>query len=307
MPPDEARRGRVLQRFGVGPAALIAVGGESFVYGLDAARVLRVLRQPQDPATLRRKQAFLASLDGRLPFATPVIEVIDPEGGWTVERRIPGESLLTRLRRLAGRERAPALASYAEAVDAIATVTFPARPYGQILAEPAVTAPTWHDYLEAGLDGFIALNGATIAALHGDVEALRARALRLLPGVAVRPVKALVHGDYFPGNVMMDDALAVTGLIDFSAWTTVGDPVYDAVGAVLFLEMMAEARAEDVALVRGVVGDRHGTALDRAMSFYRAYFAFAMADPANAVGPYPLLWPWARANLAALAAGQLGV
>lgn len=285
-------------------SALIAAGGESFVYALDEARVLRVLRRPQDPAALRRKQAFLAALDGRLPYATPVIEAVDPGGGWTVERRIPGLSLLSRLRRLEGDGRATALTRYAEAVAAIAAVTYPDRPYGEILAVPAVTAPTWHAYLEAGLDGFIAANGATIAALHGDVGALRARALDLLGGVAERPAKALVHGDYFPGNVMMDEALAVTGLVDFSSWTTVGDPVYDAVGAVLFLEMTDEARPEDVALVRRVVAARHGDGFARSLPFYRAYFAFAMADPANAGGPYPLLWPWARASLAVLAAAE---
>ena len=288
------------------PSALIAIGGESWVHALDSDRVLRVLRRPQSPAALRRKQAFLAGLDGRLPFATQAIEAIDPDGGWTIERRIPGRSLLALLRTLRGEARAAALTRYAEAVDAIAAVTFPERPYGQVLADPAVTAPTWHAYLEAGLDGFIAANGAVIAALHGDVVALRRRALDLLAGVEARPPKALVHGDYFPGNVLMDpDTLAVTGLIDFSAWTTVGDPAYDAVGAVMFLEMMAEADAGDVDLVRNVIRARRGAAYDRPAPFYRAYFAFAMADPANADGPYPRLWPWAKTNLAALAGGTL--
>ncbi|MBN9021267.1 MAG: aminoglycoside phosphotransferase family protein, partial [Rhizobiales bacterium] len=241
--PGDARRDAILARFDAAPAALLAAGGESFVYALGPARVLRILRRPQDPAALHRKQAFLAGLDGRLPFATQRIEAIDPHGGWTVERRIPGESLLARLRTLGGPARQAALRHYAEAVDAVASVLMPERPYGQVLAEAPVTAPTWHAYLVAGLDGFIAANGAAVASLHGDVGALRARALDLLPGVAERPPKALVHGDYFPGNVMMDTAPAVTGLIDFSAWTTVGDPAYDAVGAVMFLEMMAETSA----------------------------------------------------------------
>jgi len=305
VPPDEARRGRILARFGVAPAALIAAGGESWVYALGDSLVLRVLRRPQDPAMLGRKRDFLAGLAGRLPFATPWIESIDPEGGWTVERRIPGESLLTLLRRLEGGARDLALVRYAEAVDAIGGIALPGRPYGQILAEPAVTAPTWRGYLARGLDGFVAANGAAIAALHPDVGALRARALGLLAGVVDRPEKALVHGDYFPGNVMMDADLRVTGLVDFSTWTMVGDPLYDAVGAVIFAEMAAAASAGDVAVIRRVVAGRHGAAYAPSACFYRAYFAFAMADPAYAAGPYPALWPWAKANLAALAAGTL--
>ena len=225
----------------------------------------------------------------------------------TVERRIPGTSLLVLLRRLAGAERAAALAHYAEAVDALSAVSFPDRPYGQILAAAPVTAPTWRAYLRQGLEGFIAANGGAIAERCGDLAGLRARALALLDDVPETPPKVLVHGDYFPGNVMIGGDLAVSGLVDFSVWTIVGDGGYDAVSALVFLEMIAEATPEDIALVRRVVLARHGDALRAPARFYRAYFAFAMADPANAAGPYPGLWPWAQANLAALAANRLAL
>ena len=86
---------------------------------LDARRVLRVLRRPRDVAALERQRVFLAEIDGRLPFATPAIEAIGPGGAWTIERRLPGTSLLVMLRRLGGSERRAALRSYAELVDAI--------------------------------------------------------------------------------------------------------------------------------------------------------------------------------------------
>jgi Ser/Thr protein kinase RdoA (MazF antagonist) len=264
-----------------------------------------VLRRPADPALLARKQAFLATLDGRLPFAVSQIEALAPDGGWTVERRIPGTSLLVLLRRLAGPDRTAALTHYAEAVDALAAVSFPGRPYGQMLAAAPTTAPTWRAYLRRGLDGFIAANGSAIARHCGDPARLRAQALELLGDVPDVPPKVLVHGDYFPGNVMIGDDLAVTGLVDFSVWTIVGDAGYDAVSALVFLEMVAEATPADIALVRRIVLARHGDAIVAAGRFYRAYFAFAMADPANAAGPYPGLWPWARANLAALAGDRL--
>lgn len=289
------------------PAALIAEGGESRVYALGATRILRVLRRPADPMLLKRKQAFLASLDGRLPFAVSQIEDVSADGGWTVERRIAGTSLLVLLRRLAGRDRAVALAHYAEAVDALAGVSFPDRPYGQMLAADPVTAPTWHAYLRRGLGGFVAANHAAIAAHCGDPADLHARALALLADVPDAPTKALVHGDYFPGNVMIGDDLAVSGLVDFSVWTIVGDAGYDVISALIFLEMIAEATPDDIALVRRVVIARHSAGLAAPARFYRAYFAFAMADPAHAAGPYPGLWPWARANLAALAEDRLAL
>lgn len=267
--------------------------------------MLRVLRRPRAVATLERKRDFLAGIDGRLPFATPVIEAIGANGAWTIERRLPGTSLLVLLRALGGSEREAALRSYAESVDAIGTITFPGRPYGQMLDDDPVTAGTWREYLRLGLDRFIALNGAAIEAARGDLDELRAMALALLDDVADRPRKALVHGDYFPGNVLIGDDLRVSGLVDFSFWTVVGDPLYEVIGAAIFLEMNDEASAEDIALVRRIILDRHGDAVLRPARFYRAYFAFALADPGNSEGLYPRLWPWALANLGALREDKL--
>ena len=92
----------------------------------------------------------------------------------------------------------------------------------------------------------------------------------------------------------------VSGLVDFSFWTVVGDPLLDVIGTPIFLEMNDEATDEDIAFVRRIILDRHGDAVLRPARFYRAYFAFAMADPANSEGLYPGLFPWALANLAAL-------
>jgi hypothetical protein len=259
-----------------------------------------VLRRPRAIAALERKRAFLTAIDGRLPFATPLIEAIGANGAWTIERRLPGMSLLVLLRQLGGSERRAALRSYAESVDAIGTITFPDRPYGQMLDDDPLTAATWRGYLRLGLDRFMAANGAAIEAARGDLEELRTLALALLDDVDERPRKALIHGDYFPGNVLIGDDLRVSGLVDFSFWTLTGDPLYEVIGAAIFLEMNDEATAADIAFVRRVIIERHGDAVLRPARFYRAYFAFAMADPGNSEGLYPRLWPWALANLAAL-------
>ena len=296
---------RLLGDFGIGPSALLGSGAQSLVYALDENRVLRVLRRPADPVQLRRLAAFQGEIEGRLPYATPLIAAIDPFGRYTIERRLPGVPALALLASLSGERRRTALAGYARGAEAIATITFPDRPFGQILDDRPLTAESWTAYLRLGLDRFIALNGSAIAATVGEVEDLRSKALALLAAVPP-PAKALVHGDYFPGNVLLDDDLAVSGLVDFSVWTVVGDPILDIAGAALFLEMAEEATADDVAYVRRLVLDRHGTAIVPAGRFYRAYAAFAMAEPGNAGGHYPKMFPWALANLAALGAGTIG-
>jgi hypothetical protein len=53
--------------------------------------------------------------------------------------------------------------------------------------------------------------------------------------------------------------------------------------------------------------ERYGAEIAPAFQFYRAYLAFSMADPANAVAPYPKLYGWAIAMLKLLAADRLPV
>jgi hypothetical protein len=103
----------------------------------------------------------------------------------------------------------------------------------------------------------------------------------------------------------MDESPTVSGLVDFSVWTVVGDPLLDVIGTAIFLEMSDEATEADVAFVRDIIRERHGDEVLRPARFYRAYFAFAMADPGNSEGLYPKLFPWALANLADLAGGRL--
>jgi Ser/Thr protein kinase RdoA (MazF antagonist) len=234
-----------------------------------------------------------------------VIEAIDPAGRTTIERRLTGMPLLTLLARLSGADRRRAIGAYAAGAEATGKLLLPDRPYGQVLAPEPLTADTWPGFFRQSLDHWLAQNGATIAEATGSVARVSANALALAAALPERPPKGLAHGDYFPGNVLLDERLTLSGLVDFSVFTLVGDPLYDAITAALFLEMIAEAGADDVALARHLVVARHGEAILPVARFYRAYAAILMADPANAAPPYPRLFAWSVANLRALAAGKL--
>jgi aminoglycoside phosphotransferase (APT) family kinase protein len=292
--------------FGLGPGDLIGRGGQSDVYALDAGRILRVLRSPAaDLAPLHRLQTLLSEIDGRLAIPTATIAEIDGEGRYTIERRLPGHSMLDLLPSLSGAARERAFRNFTLGAEAPAAIAFADRAYGEVLCDAPIRAEDWHGYLRASLERYAEANRSAIAAEAGDPEALKAKALALLAGVPREPPKALVHGDYFPGNVLLDSGQRLSGLVDFSIWTVVGDRAIDLSGAAIFLEMIVEAEPGDIALVRRLLLHRHGAALEAAGPFYRAYFAFAMADPGNYGGLYPKLFPWSIANLKALDAGRI--
>jgi hypothetical protein len=250
---------------------------------------------------MRRLERVLLTIAGRLPFATPVIETIGADGDWLIERRLPGRPMAGLFGSLGGDGREVALRNYLAATASLRAVTFPDRPYGELVAHPALTAAGWHDYLRRGLDRFARRNAATIKAAFGNVSALVAAAERRLDGIDRHPPKALVHGDWFPGNVLLDERLAVSAVLDFSAFTLVGDPLLDVVCATAFVAPIEPFTARDGDRALALAHRSHGPALIAAEPFYRAYCAFCLASPAYAAPPYPRLHAWSLAELARLA------
>lgn len=302
----KAERARILAEFRVGQSHLIGEGAESLVYELGPAHVLRLPRAGKFAAGSRvALQAFLRSIEGQLPFATPRIEEIGPDETWTVEARLPGHPLAPFLKTAHDDSRDRALRSYARAVEEIAAVRFDDLPYGHIVAAPRVTAPDWRLFLRESLDGFRSRNRIAIARDVGDPYTLQDRAADLIMALPELPTRSLVHGDYFPGNVLIGPDLEVTAVLDFGPYTVCGDPTLDLAVSYLTLELIDETTADDARFVREMLIERHGEELVPAFRFYRAWLAFSMADPANARPPYPKLYGWSIAMLRLLAEGRL--
>jgi Phosphotransferase enzyme family len=231
--------------------------------------------------------------------------MIEPDGT-TIEKRLPGRPMADMLSNLEGERRRTALASYFEAATAIRGVAMPDHFYGQLLVAEPIVASEWTAFLSASLDRYLARYRRPIEAAFGDAETLVGKARALMAAVPAQPEKVLAHGDFFPGNVLIDDRLKVTAVVDFGTWTLVAEPLYDIAGAVMFAEVATECGPDDWAYLRSLMLQHCGETALAAMTFYRAYFALALFDPAETGGLYPKLHPWMVATLRQLADGTLG-
>jgi putative membrane protein len=289
-PFEDPPRRRILDRYGVGPEAFLGHGGEADVYALDAERVVRLHRNA-DPAAaggyVRRIAGLYDGLDrGAVPFALPrVLEVHEEEVAWSIEQRLPGRPLDAMLERLTGDDRRRAIRGYVDGAADLASLGVPrgfGDGYGELFTEEMLRADTWSELLAARLT--LQLDRST-PVLREAVPALDRAAERIIAVARAEPAtgRTLVHGDYFPGNVLLGDDLRVASVFDFGWLTVVGDPTHDVRSAVAFWAVRPWSQPGDRESLLAAAGRHLGpdaaALVARTVAFEQLRFAFVAEDP----------------------------
>ena len=75
--------------------------------------------------------------------------------------------------------------------------------------------------------------------------------------------RTLVHGDYFPGNVLLGDDLRISAVLDLGWLTVVGDPTHDVRSAVAFWAVRPWSRPGDDAALLAAAQRHLGTGRGR--------------------------------------------
>ncbi len=268
----------VLERFGIGPDALLGRGGEAHVFALEQDRVLRVLHRGGRAEDVERRQRLVEELRrARPPFALPEVLDVGQVGDrvFAVERRLPGRSVLDVLRTAGGADRRRVVEHHLEAAAALGRLHLePRHDFGDLVADDSITTSTWHGYL-------VERAAANLARSAPEFERVDPEALA--DGFPEPDAPAFVHLDAFAGN-MLCDGIRITAVIDIGSVSAVGDRRFDPVSAAVYLaapEITPVAVAADV---------------DVAMSWLRAaglddwfepvrrwlagFWSFAVDDPA---------------------------
>lgn len=272
---------RIPRERGVAEARLLGEGGEGLAFAYDAGRVIKIYKRTTIEY-LRRRQALQTALaNAVLPFATPAIFEVHRVGDVhsTVERRLYGRPLDERLATLPERDARRALAAFFDALPALHAVALPDDPYSQLLPmADQVRAATWPAFLLAKLEQRARVSWPW---LSRDVSRLGAKLRglqRLIAALPAEPRKALVHGDFNQDNVLLDDDLAISAVLDFSVYTVVGDHRLDVACVVFFPEVSPVVRPGDLAFLRARAAGVYGGEIEDAIRLYRPLYAFYNAD-----------------------------
>ena len=271
--------------FGVTDADRLGSGWESTIYALGPTQILRIPRPGVGSEIQVRAQAALAANLPPLPFAVPRVREISRVDGqlFVIEDRIAGQSMAALLPKLSGERRAIALRAYLAAAEAMAAATAPGEAFGDLLLDQPRRCDRWSDYLTASVRK--AAKDEVLAAAVPDLAGIALRFIARLAAIP-DPARCIVHGDIWPPNVMMNDDLQVTGLIDFSFTTRIGDHVMDLAGACHFLlATKTSSQADHDYLKQSILSKYGAEVLDR-IDLYAVWFAFDFSSNHDDAGVF---------------------
>ena len=287
----------VIRRFSLSQDDLLGFGGESRVYALNEQRVLRVYERGVDRDNAERLRRFYESLSAHdLPFELPVVLDLDELDGilYAIEQRIYGDQMTNFLKTATGEARMRSLVSYVKTANRIQELPVEASEFGELLVPKPMRRPAWAEYLAAHAHDSLSRGGDNLQEDVPDLGNIVAAWEKDLELVSDITAPSLVHGDYFPGNVMVDERGLVIAVIDFSPMTVAGDPRLDVLCALIFIEVDHGYQPGDSETVRQLIEARHGEGVLRLADVYRTYYSLYFSPVKTRD---PRLYKWCVENL----------
>jgi hypothetical protein len=237
-------RARILEYFRVSPEDLLAAGTEAEVYSYGDEHVLKLYGDSGRLADLTVLKNFYESLDER-PSGLTLPRIVEMRSFGSaigvVESKVAGRPLEEFLSPLDVTAEENAISVYLHAARALKEIKLLIPPTRYILFDQtdqsSLSEQTWSEFYAKLLHEKFARIGDLLAQ---NVSEFRSKFERL-----IEPLRSdtdvevsIIHGDFFPGNLLVADDLShATGVVDFGSFTMFGDAMVDMAGAVGFYRM----------------------------------------------------------------------
>lgn len=265
------------------PSAFLGEGSESQTFNYTDETVLRIYKGAvavEYLEKLRDLYHYLASHN--LPFALPEMYEIQQrdERVFVIEKKLAGQPIASLYELLDARQRQRLLANYFAAISAFRTITFPKQTYGHVMDDPEhPTAYTnWRQFIQETAPLKLPATRAILEADGIDLDRVLAKFEQDLLYLPDQPARNFVHGDYFFGNIMVNEQLEVSAVLDVSWWSLVGDHMMDAAGTVMFADLYEYVSPQERQYLSTLAVQIYGDAILHSIRIYRIYYSLLLSD-----------------------------
>jgi|GEM_PF-6857002 len=284
---------KILATFNLTENDFLGEGVESRVYALDSDRVLRIPKGHK-PEEMQERLWLLEVVNrGRYTFRIPnVLERGEVQGRlYAIEQRLYGKSMRSQFAHWKVKERKQAMEAFLLAILPLAAANVDSLPYGELIGENKVQNTSWPEYLRAKSDIILKQTRGKLERAVPNFAAALGRFEEGLRALESFHTKQLVHGDYYPEHVMFNNKLEVTGLLDFSRLTIIGDSNIDRAEALSSFEdpLRPEGSEENGEYFRYLLQKHGGKELLPTIRTYQLYYALLFSD-AEAFDPRTYSW-----------------
>jgi hypothetical protein len=280
----DTARNHILQKYHLSPAARLASGMEAEVYAYAPDAVLKLYAGTASLAELLILQDFYNSLDRQLvPYALPRIHTVAQEGRFliTIEQRLDGLRMSALLPALTTDQLDAIMQRYLTAALAVSSIQAPPVFDRYKLFDPACisqrTDGDWHQFLARYLKHKLA---QVSRYLRRDVPQF-AQKMEQLRTVVEQPYGGdyrLIHGDFFPGNLLINENYQITALLDFGLFTMYGDSLFDLATGWVFFDMYDELKVKASDRYLALLLDRLGEAIRGKLYRYVLIYSILSAN-----------------------------
>lgn len=273
------RRQQVLAEFGITKTEALAVGTEAEVYEKDEQTLLKLYAGQERFAYLQTLQAFYDRIDDSVStIRLPRLLEVTQRGPLVavLETLLAGVTLETALSRLDASQHDRLEILYLDAVRALQALQITEVPQRYLLFDGSGQSATSRQSFENFYADLLANKLVTVGGIFTTIDQTFTRkAADLVEAIRCnRPTPLyVVHGDFFPGNVLVtEDYQQVVGVIDFGSFTMFGNHLLDWAGAFGFYQMYAPDRHQIRARLLPHVLERIG------LADARPFFQFLLAN-----------------------------
>lgn len=271
----------VLRHLGISNPELLGKGNEGRVYAYNYD-VLKIYFKGQDLNYLKDVKEFLSLLSSKgFSFETPKIFEIGQVDDvvYTIEKKLKGAQMDKKIVDLSTKDRQKVYSSYYDAIKEFHSVSFPKFPYGHIInRKSSVTSSSWTSFLIEVVEQKITKTHSSLSklvpGLNEKVQLFKSYVLKYLNCNK----KQLVFGDYYLNNVLVDNNLKVSALLDINAHATVGDPRMDISAVLRWNEIDQNVKKDDYQFLTMLAKKDFGGDIEDISDLYLLFSSFYFSD-----------------------------
>ncbi|NKB71018.1 MAG: phosphotransferase [Candidatus Latescibacteria bacterium] len=246
----------VLRHEDIDAPIFLGAGEDAYAFAFCEHEAIRIF-PAATPGFVAELVALYRHLEGyTFSFQYPRIYDIRAHQGtpYTIEAKLPGRPMADVCSQVSAATRQRILQNYLNALSELAAIELVDRDFGGLIPSTVwSTAESWQGFLRGQLDISLRHIGSRLAEALPDFRHTISRLEALIDGPLSWERKSLVHGDAYPGNILIDANGQIATILDFGRHTLLGDPRIDIAIAIELTEMAAGFTPEDTAYLCGLI------------------------------------------------------